>query len=223
MRPTKYYGPPAGVYRLSVYGLSSQPPSLLYTSSFGFSKTSSLPVQSTLQMPCSAEKRSRRAAKERERRAVESPASRQARLDFIKAATRDWRAEEPPPSRQARLGSVNASTRGRRHALTLESSITAKRRNSCMRAELRRQAADVAAANIGVMCAVTSLIMTLLITFYGFTHVPAPSESWTLAVSLTSRKPAFRLLSRFRLLAKTYSRRYAGAYFFVNSRHGSMS
>ena len=35
---------------------------------------------------------------------------------------------------------------GRRHALTLESSITAKRRNSCMRAELRRQAADVAAA-----------------------------------------------------------------------------
>ena len=48
--------------------------------------------------------------------------------------------------KQARLGSVNASTRGRRHALTLESSITAKRRNSCMRAELRRQAADVAAA-----------------------------------------------------------------------------
>ena len=35
---------------------------------------------------------------------------------------------------------------GRRHALTLESSITAKRRNSRMRAELRRQAADIAAA-----------------------------------------------------------------------------
>ena len=70
-------------------------------------------------MPCSAEKRSRRAAKERERRAVESPASRQARLDFIKAATRDWRAEEPPPSRQARLGSDKAATQKRRHALTL--------------------------------------------------------------------------------------------------------
>ena len=79
-----------------------------------------------------------------------------------------------------------------------------------MRAELRRQAADVAAANIGVMCAVTSLITTLLITFYGFTHVPAPSESWTLAVSLTSRKPALRLLSR--LLAKTYSQIYRSAF-----------
>ena len=107
-------------------------------SSFGFLKTSSHTVQSTVDAPPSpelpmrrsAEQRSRRAAKERERRAVESPASRQARLDFIKAATRDWRAEEPPPSRQARLGSVKASTRRRRHALTLESSITAKRRNS---------------------------------------------------------------------------------------------
>jgi len=77
--------------------------------------------------------------------------------------------------KQARLGSVNASTRGCRHALTLESSITAKRRNSCKRAELRRQAADVAAA-IGVR-AVLPLITALLSTFYGFTDDPAPSES----------------------------------------------
>ena len=44
-----------------------------------------------------------------------------------------------------------------------------------MRAELRRQAADVAAA-IGVR-AVMPLITTLLSTFYGFTDDPAPSES----------------------------------------------
>ena len=82
------------------------------------------------------------------------------------------RAAESPASRQARLASDKAATR--RHRQALESSIA---ENHHMRAELRRQAADVAAANIGVMCAVTSLITTLLITFYGFTHVPAPSES----------------------------------------------
>ena len=81
-------------------------------------------------MPRSAEQRSRRAAKERERR----------------AATRDRRAAEAPPSRQTRLDSDKVSTRRRRQAQTLESSITAKRRNSRMRAELRRQATDVAAA-----------------------------------------------------------------------------
>ena len=44
--------------------------------------------------------------------------------------------------------------------------------------------------------AVTPVIATLLSTSHGFTHVPAPSESLTLAVSLTSRKPALRLRSR---------------------------
>ena len=97
-------------------------------------------------MPRSAEQSSRRAAKERERRAAESPASLQARLDSDKAATRDRCAVETPPSRQARLDSDKASTRRCRQAQSLESSITAKRRNSCMRAELRHQAADVAAA-----------------------------------------------------------------------------
>ena len=104
------------------------------------------PSPITLPMQRSAEQRSRHAAKERERHAVESPASRQARLASDKAAARDRRAAETPPSRQARLDSDKASTRRRRHALTPESSITAKRRNSRMRAELRRQAADVAAA-----------------------------------------------------------------------------
>ena len=47
-----------------------------------------------------------------------------------------------------RLDADKASTRRRRLAQTLESSITAKRRNSRsrMRAELRQQAADIAAA-----------------------------------------------------------------------------
>ena len=81
-------------------------------------------------MPCSAEQRSRRATKERELRAVEAPASRQTRLDTVKAATRDRRAAETPPSRQVRLASDKASTQRRRQAQTLESSITAKRRNS---------------------------------------------------------------------------------------------
>ena len=68
-----------------------------------------------------------------------------ARLDSDKAATRDWRAAETLPSRQARLDSDKASTWRRRQAQNLESSITAKHRNS-LRAELRRQAADDAAA-----------------------------------------------------------------------------
>jgi len=132
--------------RLFICGLSSFNPLL---ASFCFSKTSSLPVQSTLPMPRSAEHRSSRAAKEREHRAVDSPASRQAGLASDKAATRDRRAAETPPSRQVRLASDKASTQRRRQAQTLESSITAKRRNSRMRAELRRQAADVAAASSG--------------------------------------------------------------------------
>ena len=65
----------------------------------------------------SAEQRARRAEKERERRAAESPACR-----------------------QARLASVKAATRRRRQALTLESSITAKRRNS--EKERERRAAE---------------------------------------------------------------------------------
>ena len=78
-----------------------------YTS-FGFSKTSALSVHNqVIPMPRTAEQRSRRAEKERERRAAKSPASRQARLALVKAATRR-----------------------RRQAQTLESSITAKRRNS---------------------------------------------------------------------------------------------
>ena len=75
--------------------------------------------------------RSSRSAKQKSRRAAED---------------RDRRAAETPPSRQVRLDSDKASTRRRRQAQTLESSITAKRRNSRMRAELRRQATDVAAA-----------------------------------------------------------------------------
>jgi len=62
----------------------------------------------------SAEHRARRAEKERERRAAESPACRQSRLASVKAAT--WR---------------------RRQALTLESDITAKRRNSVKKRERR--------------------------------------------------------------------------------------
>jgi len=63
----------------------------------------------------STEQRARRAEKERERRAAESPACR-----------------------QARLASVKASTRRRRQALTLESDITAKRRNSEKKQRARR-------------------------------------------------------------------------------------
>jgi len=70
----------------------------------------------------SAEHRARRAEKERERRAAESPACR-----------------------QSRLASVKAATRRRRQALTLESDITAKRRNS---ARLARLASDKAATRI---------------------------------------------------------------------------
>jgi hypothetical protein len=95
-----------------------------------FANNNTMLFFSLLPMPHSAEQRSRRAAKERERR----------------AATRDRRAAEAPPSRQTRLDSDKASTRRRRQAQTLEFSITAKRRNSRMRAELRRQAADIAAA-----------------------------------------------------------------------------
>jgi len=70
----------------------------------------------------SAKQRARRAEKERERRAAESPACR-----------------------QSRLASVKAATRRRRQALTLESDITAKRRNS---ARLARLASDKAATRI---------------------------------------------------------------------------
>jgi len=77
----------------------------------------------------SAIQKSRRATEDRDRRAAESPASRQARLALVKAATRR-----------------------RRQVLTLESDITAKRRNSSiaenqhLRAEHCRQAAVVAEA-----------------------------------------------------------------------------
>ena len=70
----------------------------------------------------SAEQRAHRAEKERERRAAESSACR-----------------------QARPASVKAVTRRRRQALTLESDITAKRRNS---ARLARLASDKAATRI---------------------------------------------------------------------------
>jgi len=69
----------------------------------------------------STEQRARRAEKERERRAAESPACR-----------------------QARLASDKASTRRRHQALTLESDITAKRRNSVKKRE--RRAAESPAA-----------------------------------------------------------------------------
>ena len=83
------------------------------------------------------QQRARRAEKERGRRAAESPASRQARLALVKAATRrrsqaltlefditakrrnsekkrERRAAESPASRQARLALVKAATRRRR-------------------------------------------------------------------------------------------------------------
>ena len=115
-------------------------------------------------MTRSAEQRSRRAEKERERRAAKSPASRQARLALVKAATRrrrqaltlesditakrrnsvkkrERRAAESPAARQARLASVKAATRIHRQAL--ESSIA---ENQHMRAEHCSQAAVVAEA-----------------------------------------------------------------------------
>ena len=71
----------------------------------------------------SAIQNSRRAAEHRDRRAAESPASRQARLALVKAATLR-----------------------RRQALTLESDITAKRRNSVKKRE--RRAAESPAARL---------------------------------------------------------------------------
>ena len=89
----------------------------------------------------SAEQRARRAEKERERRAAESPASK--RRNSVRK--RERRAAESPAARLARLASDKASTRRRRQALTLESDITAKRRNS---ARLARLASDKAATRI---------------------------------------------------------------------------
>ena len=128
----------------------------------------------------STEQRARRAEKERERRAAESPACRQARLASDKASTRrrrqaltlesditakrrnsekkqrarraekerERRAAESPACRQARLASVKASTRRRRQALTLESDITAKRRNSVKKSKRERRAAESPAARL---------------------------------------------------------------------------
>ena len=92
----------------------------------------------------SAEEKSRRAAEDRGRRAAEAPLSRQVRLDSDKA-----------------------STRRRRQTQTLESSITAKRRNSRMRAEfvVRLQMS----LRLGVR-AVTPLIATLLSNFFCSEH-----------------------------------------------------
>ena len=92
----------------------------------------------------SAEQKSRRAAEDRGRRAAEAPLSRQVRLDSDKA-----------------------STRRRRQTQTLESSITAKRRNSRMRAEfvVRLQMS----LRLGVR-AVTPLIATLLNSVFCSEH-----------------------------------------------------
>ena len=99
-----------GPYLFVLLAFRLNPPtSLVLHFLFQLSKTSHSQSNQLFSMPRSAEQRSRRAAKERERRAAESPASRQARLDSDKV-----------------------STRRRRQAQTLESSITAKRRNSRM-------------------------------------------------------------------------------------------
>ena len=145
-------------------------------------------------MPCSAEQRSRRATKERERRAVEAPASRQTRLDTVKAATRDRRAAETPPSRQVRLASDKASTQRRRQAQTLESSITAKRRNSRMRAELRRQAAAVAAARYARRDATHSDAFEHLLWLHSCSGSLGVMNARRLFVYFTSRKLLLRLL-----------------------------
>ena len=63
------------------------------------------------------------------------------------------------------------------------------------------------------------LIATLLGTSYGFTHVRAPSESWT--------SPSFsphesRRFGCSQNGSPRRTRRSTGARFFVNSRHGSM-
>ena len=97
----------------------------------------------------SAEEKSRRAEEDRDRRAAESPASRQARLASNSEKKRERRAAESPASRQARLASDKAATRRRRQALTLESSITAKRRNS--EKERERRAAESPASRQGTV------------------------------------------------------------------------
>ncbi len=88
-----------------------------------------------------AEQKSRRAAEDRDHCVAESPASRQAGLASNSETERERRAAESPASRQARLALDKVATR--RHRQALESSIT---ENHHMRAELRRQAAVVAAA-----------------------------------------------------------------------------
>ena len=126
-------------------------------------------------MPRSAEQRPRRAAKDRERRAAESPAFRQARLDSDKATTRDRRAAKTPPSRQA-IGWI-------RTRLQLGDAV---RRKPWSPASLPSVGTLVYALSFVVRLqmllrlgvrAVTPLIATLLSTFYGATHVPAPSKS----------------------------------------------
>ena len=131
-------------------------------------------------------------------------ASRQARLDSVKAATRDRRAAETPPSRQA-IGWVLLRLQlgdAIRHLPWSSASPPSVGTLACPQSFVARPQMLL---RLGVRAAMP-LRTTLLSTFYGFTHVPAPSESLTLAVSLTSSKPALRLLSR--LLAKTYSQIY---------------
>ena len=122
---------------------SSFNPSYLYNL-LSVSRSFFTPSQSTLPMPRSAEQRSPRAAKESERRAVEAPASRQARLDTVRAATRDRRAAQT--LRLVRVGWLPTRLQLGDAVRRKPWSPAAKRRNSRMRAELRRQAADIAAA-----------------------------------------------------------------------------
>ena len=79
------------------------------------------------------------------------------------------------PLVRLRLALDKAATRRRRQAQTLESSITAKRRTHLVCA-LSFVVGLQLWLRLGVG-AVTPLITTLLSTFYGFTLVPATSES----------------------------------------------
>ena len=63
------------------------------------------------------------------------------------------------------------------------------------------------------------LIATLLGTSYDFTHVRAPSESWT-SPSLSPQES--RRFGCSQDCSPRRTRRSTGAHFFVNSRHGSM-
>ena len=107
-----------------------------------------------------------------------------------------------------------------RRKLNLESSITAKRWNSRMRAESRRQAADVAVARCARRDAshISDAFEHLL-----WLHSCSGSLGVINARCLSHLKKAGALVALSRLLVKTYSQ-ISGAHFnfFVHSRHSSM-